>query len=288
MISKAPVMLEPVTHSIIWLEDALAQRPEVVGGKAATLSRLEAEYPVPPGFCVVLESQLELDEGLRADLESSYAELSKRCGVNDVPVAVRSSALGEDSRGASFAGQYETLLNVQGKEALFTATERCALSAVSPRALAYRTQRGLERESAFTVLVQRLVVADVSAVAFSLNPITGAQDEVLINARWGLGESIVSGLVTPDSFTVRKGDRLITSSHVAKKEWMTVLTARGAGQVAVPREMQDVPSLSEGQVVEIAELCTALETRFGFPVDLECSYQSGRLFLLQCRPVTVF
>jgi phosphoenolpyruvate synthase/pyruvate phosphate dikinase len=278
--------------SIIWLEEALAQQPAIVGSKAAMLSRLATGYNVPPGFCVVFELPLQRHGGfvdaLQADLLAAYTELAGRFGADDMPVAVRSSAVGEDGEETSFAGQYRTLLNVQGADALVEAVQRCVASAGSPRARAYRAERGLEGEGAFTVLVQRMVEADVSVVAFSINPVTGAHDEVLINTSWGLGESLVSGLVTPDSFTVRKQDRGIVSSYIAHKEYRTALAARGTRQISIPDHLREIPSLAEEQIVEVAGLCMALETRFGFPVDLECAYQDGTLFLLQCRPVTAF
>ena len=136
------------------------------------------------------------------------------------------------------------------------------------------------------VLVQQLVPADVSAVVFGANPVTGSLDEVTIDASWGLGESVVGGTVTPDSYTVRKRDRAVTSSQVAQKLRMTVMIPGGTQEVDVPRFLQSQPSVTEDQAVEMASLAVDLENAMGWPVDIECAYHAGQLYLLQCRPVT--
>jgi pyruvate,water dikinase len=134
--------------------------------------------------------------------------------------------------------------------------------------------------------VQHLVPADVSGVAFSANPVSGARDEVVLNASWGLGESIVSGTVTPDSFVVRKGGDQITGRGIATKERMTVRAQGGTREVAVPRIMRSAPSLRDEQVVEIAAVAVALEGEHNAPVDIEWAFAGAELFLLQCRPIT--
>jgi pyruvate,water dikinase len=136
------------------------------------------------------------------------------------------------------------------------------------------------------VLVHQLVPADVSAVAFSANPVTGNRGEILINASWGLGESIVGGTVTPDAFIVRKPDLSMTNLAIADKQRMTVPIPAGTRQVEVPRFLRQEPSLSQDQLVEIARLALNLEETVGHPVDIECAYAGGELYLLQCRPVT--
>src|SRR5690606_22363725 len=131
----------------------------------------------------------------------------------DSPVAVRSSAIDEDGPVASFAGQHRTLLNIRGFDALVDATVRCVASARAAEAVAYRQQRGLSVEDVrIAVLVQSLVAADSAGVAFTTNPLTGRDDEVLINANWGLGESVVGGTVTPDMFVVNKASWAVTAT----------------------------------------------------------------------------
>jgi pyruvate,water dikinase len=123
-------------------------------------------------------------------------------------------------------------------------------------------------------------------VVFSANPVTGCDEEVMINASWGLGESLVSGTVTPDTYMVRKSDLAIDYHDVAEKCRMTVLAQQGTHEVPVPRKHQKVPSIDDAQVVELARLSMALETAMGWPVDIECAYRGRDLYLLQCRPIT--
>ncbi|HEX5942524.1 MAG TPA: PEP/pyruvate-binding domain-containing protein, partial [Anaerolineales bacterium] len=136
------------------------------------------------------------------------------------------------------------------------------------------------------VLVQQLVASDVAAVVFSANPITGNRDEVVINASWGLGESIVGGTVTPDTFIVRKSDLAIISRTIADKQHMVVSTPGGTHEVDVPRFLRTQASLNDEQVVEMAKLALTLEATMGYPVDVECAYAGAKLYLLQCRPIT--
>ncbi len=274
---------------LIWLEDARARQSALVGNKAATLASLASDYPVPPGFCVVLERR----EGetkmhytdFQRDLADAYRQLSVRFGEANASVAVRSSGTNEDGKEASFAGQYDTFLNLRGAEAVISAVQQCVASANSVRANVYRKRGG--PGGRFAVLVQKLVPADVSAVAFSVDPVAGTKDNVLINANWGLGESVAGGRVTPDTFTVSKADQIV-SRRIAHKQRMTVLAEHGTRDVPVPDLHQREPSLSNGQILEVAALCVVLETRFGYPVDLECAFSGGNLFLLQCRPITAY
>ena len=209
------------------------------------------------------------------------------CGVTDPSVAVRSSAVDEDGLTHSFAGQYETYLNISGAHAVAEAVVRCWTSVRTARALAYRQRQGSSVAGArLAVLVQQLVPADASAVVFSVNPVTGSDDEVMINASWGMGESLVSGTVTPDTYIVRKSDLAIGFRDIAAKRRMTVLAQQGTHEVPVPCRHQKAPSIDDDQVVELARLSMALETAMGWPVDIECAYRGQDLYLLQCRPIT--
>jgi pyruvate,water dikinase len=136
------------------------------------------------------------------------------------------------------------------------------------------------------VLVQQLVASDVSAVVFSANPITGNRDEVVINASWGLGESIVGGTVTPDTFIVHKSDLAVVQGVIANKQRMTVSASGGTHEVEVPRFLRNEASLNGEQVLEMAKLALTLEVTMEHPVDVECAYAGGELYLLQCRPIT--
>jgi pyruvate,water dikinase len=136
------------------------------------------------------------------------------------------------------------------------------------------------------VLVQQLVPADVSAVVFSVNPVSGDRGEVVVNASWGYGESVVGGTVTPDAYAVRRADLAIAGRVVADKRRMTVATPDGTAEVETPRFLRLQPALADDQVREAARLALALEAAMGWPVDIECAWAGGQLFLLQCRPVT--
>jgi pyruvate,water dikinase len=193
----------------------------------------------------------------------------------------------EDGAGASFAGQHETYLNIVGSDAILQAVARCWESARSERALDYRRQQGLSiGRVQLAVLVQQLIASDVSAVVFSANPVTGQRDEVVINASWGLGESLVGGTVTPDTFVVRKSDRTVTDRTIAEKQRMTVAVPGGTLEVNVPRFLRREATLDDGQAAEMAQLALTLEAAMGWPVDVECAYARGELYLLQCRPIT--
>ncbi len=280
---------------ILWLGQPACHDISRVGGKVANLSRLAADHRIPPGFClttgaldrVEAEGTLAFPAELRDQLARAYRDLAERCGADEPGVAVRSSAVDEDGRAASFAGQYETYLNIVGVEAVVEAVGRCWQSLRSPRALEYRRRYGLPLDRLrLAVLVQRLVASDVSAVVFSANPVTRSRDEVVINASWGLGESVVGGTVTPDTCIVRKADLTVLSHQIAEKRRMTVSIPGGTREVDVPRFLRAQPALDDGQIVEMARLAMALEAKLGWPVDVECAYHAGCLYLLQCRPIT--
>lgn len=275
--------------NLLWLGDPKSFDAGLVGGKAANLSRLARMYPhVPDGFTLpvtVTDEAHPLD--LRNEITAAISDLMACHSLPDFIAAVRSSAVDEDSATASFAGQHETYLNVAGADAIIQAVIRCWESARSEYALDYRRQQGLSVERPqIAVLVQQLVAADVAAVVFSANPITGDRDEVMINASWGLGESIVGGTVTPDTFIVRKSDLAVVQHVIADKQRMTVSAQGGTHEVDVPRFLRNTNSLNDEQVIEMAKLALTLEVTMEHPVDVECAYAGGELYLLQCRPIT--
>jgi phosphoenolpyruvate synthase/pyruvate phosphate dikinase len=212
-----------------------------------------------------------------AEVAAAYQEL----GMG--PVAVRSSGLTEDSASASFAGQHDTLLNVVGVDDLLVALRSCALSGSSEHARAYRSRAGLAEEALMPVLVQRLVIADCAGVCFSVSP--SSSEHLLINAAWGLGESIVSSEVTPDSYAVARATFSVESS-VSDKTVMTVAVPGGVLTVPVPRFLRRRPCLRERDLLLVAELALELEREHARPVDMEFCFGGGSLYLLQCRPIT--
>jgi pyruvate,water dikinase len=275
--------------NLLWLGDPKSFDVALVGGKAATLSRLaRMDYRVPDGFCIpVTLMDTAHPVGLRDEICAAISDLMACHGLRELVVAVRSSAVDEDGAVASFAGQHETYLNIVGADSIIQAITRCWESARSERALEYRRKQGLSgARLQLAVLVQQLVASDVSAVVFSANPITGSRDEIMINASWGLGESIVGGTVTPDTFIVRKSDLVITSRSVADKQRMTVSVPGGTCEVDVPRFLRTQAALNDAQAMEMAQLARTLDATMNRPVDIECANAGGKLYLLQCRPIT--
>jgi phosphohistidine swiveling domain-containing protein len=228
-------------HHVLWLEDAAATSARRAGGKAAALAALVDRLPIPPGFVVV-----GAVDPIAVAL--AYAELGDRVGSDEALVAVRSSATDEDGRLASFAGQYETILGVRGIDELLDAIARCRASAHSDRALQYRRVNGLDTPAApLPVLVQLLVPADAAAVVFSVNPLSPRSDEVLVNAAFGLGESIVGGTVTPDEFALARASLHVARRTLADKRRMTVRAPGGSREVDVPAPLRRLPSISDEQ-----------------------------------------
>jgi len=258
---------------VAWLGEPASLDEALVGGKTANLGRLAASFRVPPGFCLdasafdELRTALDGDAGARAHLRelvaASYADLASRVRETEPRVAVRSSAIGEDAADASFAGQHETVLDVGGVDPIVDALLECWRSVYSERAAAYRRERGITTTPRIAVLVQLMVPADASAIAFSADPVSGARDVVVVNAARGLGDAIASGAITPDSYTVRKSDLGIGS-----------------------RSSVDGAALADDDIAAIARLAIRLETAMGRPVDVECALRNGELHLLQCRPIT--
>jgi Phosphoenolpyruvate synthase/pyruvate phosphate dikinase len=275
--------------NLLWLGDPKSFDVSLVGGKAAKISRLARMYHrVPDGFSLPVTL---MDEAhpleLRDEMIRAISDLMACHNLPDFIAAVRSSAVDEDGSIASFAGQHETYLNIVGADAIIQAVTRCWESARSERALEYRRQQGLSvKRPQLAVLVQQLVASDVSAVVFSANPITGSRAEIMINASWGLGESIVGGTVTPDTFIVLKTDLAITGRIIADKQPMTVSASGGTHEVDVPRFLRAQASLNDEQIVEMAKLALTLEVTMEYPVDVEYAYAGDKLYLLQCRPIT--
>ena len=297
------------------------------GGKSSTLGELIAGgIPVPPGFAVstsafrafvdeaglggMIEAELArmspedvdsvgaashaigqamrsapVPDAVRDEIASRYAAL----GGGDPPVAVRSSALGEDSQDATFAGQQETYLWVRGADHVCDAVRDCWVSLYSPPALTYRARLGAGDEAAMGVAVQEMVDAEVSGVLFTCNPVSGDPSMVAVNASWGLGLAVVGGEVTPDDFLVSKITREVVREHVHEKdvEYVPDAAGRGAVRVAVPEERRAVACLDAAALEALVEVAGTVERYFGSHQDVEWAIaRGGGLHVLQSRPVT--
>jgi len=232
-----------------------------IGGKAYNCARLkQAGFPVPDGIVIPKEVADSALHALQADSWFDTLPAGTR-------FAVRSSGIGEDSEGHSFAGVHETQLNVE-RAGLTEAVVRCRRSAGSDQARAYRDARQLANaDTAIAVLVQCMVPAVTSGVAFTINPITGA-DEIVVNAAWGLGEALVSGRVDPDEFTLSKRDSAVMSERLGANNHETG------------------PTLSHDQLRELGGLLSRIEQHYGAPQDIEWCHDGRRFWIVQSRPVT--
>lgn len=289
----------------------------IAGGKGANLGELiRAGFTVPPGFVVTTEAydrfvaHNHLDQAVARihELGESASSLRLAFETATMPpgieqgisityerlgagaVAVRSSGTAEDLPGAAFAGQHETFLNVQGTAAVLNAVRRCWASLWGERAIAYRAHLGMASEPVkIAVVVQRLVNADVAGVLFTANPLTGRRDEMLVEASPGLGESIVSGLVTPDHYVLRKawwGWRVVERRRGRGEAVVRASGSGGTVQVARPPRVGHESVLPNRELRRLARLGRAIERHFGGPLDVEWAWPAGRVFILQARPIT--
>ncbi|MGB8029700.1 MAG: PEP/pyruvate-binding domain-containing protein [Terracidiphilus sp.] len=317
-------MTSPQANPFILNLDSPLAILERVGGKGASLARMAAAgLPVPPGFHIttaaydryvdenclgerIRSAAAEAQAGKPATLDRASAQIQslfaegtipdeiaemirQRYGElgADIPVAVRSSATAEDLPEMSFAGQLDSYLNVRGGDEVIRAVKRCWESLWTGRAIGYRQRQGIQQENVrMAVVVQQLVAAEVAGVVFTANPVTGARDELMINAAWGLGEALVSGRVTPDTIIVNKQTGAILSQEIASKDVMTVRLKLGTREEAVAAGKRQQAALEPAQVAELARLGVKIEQLYGQPMDIEWAMCDARISIVQARPVT--
>jgi phosphohistidine swiveling domain-containing protein len=300
---------------------------EVVGGKGRSLARMAASgMPVPGGFYVttsaykryVEENNLQetilglakpeitgktlsfdsASAGIQAlfekaepptEIVSEIREAYAALGDDDSAVAVRSSANAEDLPDMSFAGQQDTYLNVRGEESLIAAVSSCWASLWTPRAISYRHQMGIDQDAvAMAVVVQLMVPSDVSGILFTANPATGERSEMIINASFGLGEAVVGGQVTPDTYMVDRKTLTAKETIIGAKEQKIVSDGeQGTRLEEIAESERGRSSLSEEALGELASLALTVEEQFeGVPQDIEWAISDGKLWMLQSRPIT--
>lgn len=257
------------------------------GSKAARLSAaLRAGLPVPPGFALSYQAVARLGrEGLSGAEERRLQEAITLYG--ETGLAVRSSAIGEDSGSASFAGQHLSLLNVHGPAAFLRAVRAVWQSGQTPAALAYRARMNLPGEAQVAVLAQRLVASEISGVLFTVDPLDPSSPNWVVEASWGLGEAVVGGLVTPDHYvTNRQGDWL--NCQPGHKDLKVVADgANGTAEVDITDPADYArPCLSLADLRGLTQLAAACEELFGPGQDIEWAISEGKVYLLQARPVT--
>ncbi|MCQ6561083.1 PEP/pyruvate-binding domain-containing protein [Paenibacillus mendelii] len=262
---------------------ASAFDPLRYGGKAVQLgAALRAGLPVPAGYAVSHESVQRITAGDQAAVH----ELREAAGSLARRLAVRSSAVDEDGDQASYAGVYTTLLNVTDEDRLFEAIQQVADSGKSAPAIAYRRKQGRAALSPVSVIMQETIESDCSGVMFTRHPVTG-QDERVIEACWGLGESIASGRIIPDMYTASRG---ASSIHVQIGDKETAIVHDehgGTNEIKLDASLSRQACLSEQQVRQLDQLAAQCEAVFGDALDIEWAYAENRLYLLQCRRITV-
>jgi pyruvate, water dikinase len=255
------------------LADLRAADAALFGGKSASLGELiAAGIPVPPGFAASTAAEVE-------EIARAYRALGEPA------VAVRSSAIGEDSAETTFAGLQDTYLWVEGVDRVCAAVRDCWASLDNPEAVAYREKMGVEDKPAMGVTVQLMVDAAVSGVMFTCNPVSGDPSTVAVNASWGLGLAVVGGEVTPDEYRVSKVTGEVLHRAIGPK---LIEYGRGGERSDVPAERQEVACLDEERLGELVEVARRVERHFGSHQDIEWAIdRDGELFMLQSRPVTV-
>ncbi len=294
------------------------------GANLGELTR--ADFPVPPGFVITTDAyrlvaeplherilaaaagdpddaasiighlfeQAAIPDELATAIIGAHTELTRGMDAESTSVsptadavAVRSSATAEDLPDASFAGLQDTYLNIRGPEALLDAVRRCWASLWTARAIAYRRRLGIDpAEVALAVVIQALVDAEASGIAFSIDPATGRTDRIAIDATWGLGEAIVSGRVTPDHLLLDKTTHEIVERTTSDKAVRTVRSPEGTHEEPVPDHLRRAEVLDETQAAGLASLIADVERHYGRPQDVEWARDASRTWLVQARPVT--
>ncbi|HZE65291.1 MAG TPA: PEP/pyruvate-binding domain-containing protein [Sporichthyaceae bacterium] len=270
-----------MTTGIVPLVDA--EEEALYGAKAVGLGEaLRSGLPVPPG--VALPGP-EVD-AIAAGEPVATAALREAVRSLPMPVAVRSSAVGEDSAGASFAGQHLTVLNVRSVEDVEQAVREVWWSANSDSAITYRKRLGVFERPSVGVVVQSLLAPDTAGVMFTRNPISGA-DERLIEANWGLGEAVVAGRVIPDSFRVARGGEVLERTPGFKKIAIRPAPDGGTFDEKIPVDQRETLCLSDEQLRALSGLAEECERAYGTGRDIEWAFADGTLYLLQCRAITI-
>lgn len=314
--------------TIVWFNEVSKNDIALVGGKGANLGEMtKAGFPVPQGFIVTADTYFDFME--QAGIMSTIRELLEPVDVNDsrrlqdvaaqirqvisgatIPpetaseikkaynkmgnglVAVRSSATAEDLPDASFAGQQKTFLNVEGEEDVVVAVHECWASLFEARAIFYRVHQNFDHfKVGIAVPVQKMVQSEIAGVMFTLEPVTSDQSKIVIEAVLGLGETIVSGDVTPDSYIVNKSDLTITSKEIARQEWKMVRNEKGGEgeiniKVTLTPEEQANQKINDDDIITLAKLGLKLEDWYQFPQDIEWAKENDKLYIVQTRPVT--
>lgn len=294
----------------------------IAGGKGASLGEMtKAGIPVPQGYVILadafdtflhetglkieVEAQLDKvnyddvasverasttlhdlihDARFPKELEEKILEAFGTLGAEFV--AVRSSATAEDSSTASWAGELESYLNTT-RDVLLGNVKKCWASLFTPRAIVYRNEKGMRNTHvSVAVVVQKMVQSDVSGITFTVHPVTQDPDQMIVEAAWGLGEFIVGGVVTPDSYILQKSTLKTIEVYQSEQEEKLIRGSGGNIRATVSSTEQSVQKLNNEQIKEIAALCLHVENHYGFPCDIEWAMEGGMFYIVQSRPIT--
>lgn len=259
---------------------------DLVGGKGLSLARLtKASLPIPPGFVITTAAYRSFkDKIISQEFEQEVVNAFDALGAERV--AVRSSAIAEDSPDASWAGQFESYLNIKRGQ-LIESIKKCWQSASSDVVESYAEGKSTNKNRlAIAVVVQKMVNSHVSGVSFSVNPITKNHDEIMIEAIYGLGELIVQGMITPDNYVISKQGFDVLHKSIKQKPIMLVYQNGQNVENPVPQEKQNESSLTDIQLSELAELICKIEQFYGKPQDVEWALENDNFFIVQSRPIT--
>lgn len=306
-----------------FFKDIDKSRVKEAGGKGASLGEMtKAKIQVPPGFVVLANAfdRFLTETKLGAEIENSLKKIKPRNDIHltdevsaqirsmmsetKMPkdleseivdsfkklkakyVAVRSSATAEDSKVASWAGELETYLNVTENN-LVKSVMKCWSSLFTPRAIFYRFEKGFHKKNvSVAVVVQEMVQSEVSGVAFTVHPVTKDYNQMVIEAGFGLGEAIVSGQVTPDTYIIHKDDSSILDISVSEQSMMIVRSAKGNIHKKLKLSQGGRQKLTGKQIVELAKLCKKIEQHYKHPQDIEWAWVKSKFYITQSRPIT--
>ena len=278
------------------VETRIAEMIYKIIKETVTDQNAPAQYATASEKIRELIEKTQMSKAVEVAVRSAYNKLNSTLGMKDAFVAVRSSATAEDLPDASFAGQQETYLNVRGVDDLLDKIMKCWSSLFTPRAIFYRNEKGFAHEKVFiSVGVQKMVNSRAAGVMFTLNPVTGNTDELVIEGNYGLGETVVSGVVNPDDFVVDKKTLKITERRISKKTIQYIRDPKTGKTVHldVPEDKQKETCVSDEEIVKLAKLGNLIETHYGMPMDIEWAIDKDlsfpkNMFVVQARPETVW
>lgn len=294
----------------------------IAGGKGASLGEMtQAGLAVPPGFVILsgafdafleetdlgveikaifnkinkedINSVETASEKIRALIKSAEfpkdikTEIKKEYELlNSEYVAVRSSATAEDSAIASWAGELESYLNTT-EENLFESVKKCWASLFTPRAIFYRFEKEMHKQKvSVAVVVQKMVQSEVSGISFTVHPVTEDRNQMVIEAGYGLGEAIVGGMITPDTYVINKKEYSIEDKNISEQKMMICRRDGITEENVVPSHMQSLQKILDEQILELSKICLEIENHYGFPCDIEWALEKGKFYITQSRPIT--